>query len=91
MRCYDGADLLVVNNLSRFVQPVELDLREFDGLDPVELFGETVFPRITASCPTSSASGRTGSTGSGWSVAAHNWRHAARAAAALDQSGRARA
>ena len=33
-------------NLSRFVQPVELDLTKFVGHVPVELFGETVFPRI---------------------------------------------
>jgi maltose alpha-D-glucosyltransferase / alpha-amylase len=38
--------VLVVNNLSRFVQPVELDLSDFVGWVPVELFGETVFPKI---------------------------------------------
>ena len=36
-----------MNNLSRFVQPAEIDLRQFAGRVPVELFGETVFPRIT--------------------------------------------
>jgi maltose alpha-D-glucosyltransferase/alpha-amylase len=46
LRCYEGQVILVVNNLSRFVQPVELDLRKFIGYVPVELFGETVFPRI---------------------------------------------
>jgi maltose alpha-D-glucosyltransferase / alpha-amylase len=47
VRCHEDQTILVVNNLSRFVQPVELDLRNFAGYTPVELFGETVFPRIT--------------------------------------------
>jgi maltose alpha-D-glucosyltransferase / alpha-amylase len=38
--------LLCVNNLSRFAQAVELDLRVFNGYIPVELFGDTPFPRI---------------------------------------------
>jgi len=38
--------LLIVNNLSRFAQPVELDLSEWAGWTPVELFGETPFPKI---------------------------------------------
>src|SRR4029079_10365500 len=42
-RFYDGQTILVVNNLSRFVQPVELDLRAYEGCVPIELFGETVF------------------------------------------------
>ena len=46
VRSYRGQHILVVNNLSRFVQPVELDLRKYAGSVPVELFGETVFPRI---------------------------------------------
>ena len=46
LRCDENQTILVVNNLSRFVQPVELDLRLFAGALPVELFGETVFPRI---------------------------------------------
>jgi maltose alpha-D-glucosyltransferase/alpha-amylase len=47
LRCHEDQTILVVNNLSRFVQPVELDLSKFVGYLPVELFGETVFPRIT--------------------------------------------
>jgi maltose alpha-D-glucosyltransferase/alpha-amylase len=39
--------LLVVANLSRFVQPVELDLAAYQSLVPVELFGRTKFPPIT--------------------------------------------
>jgi maltose alpha-D-glucosyltransferase/alpha-amylase len=38
--------VLCVNNLSRFAQPVELDLRRFEGRVPVELLGGVHFPRI---------------------------------------------
>jgi maltose alpha-D-glucosyltransferase/alpha-amylase len=38
--------MLCVNNLSRFPQPVELDLRDHIGAVPVELTGHTPFPRI---------------------------------------------
>ncbi|MFW5878310.1 MAG: maltose alpha-D-glucosyltransferase, partial [Myxococcota bacterium] len=38
--------VLVVANLSRFVQCAELDLSEWKGLVPVELFGRTRFPPI---------------------------------------------
>jgi maltose alpha-D-glucosyltransferase / alpha-amylase len=38
--------MLVVANLSRFVQYVELPLAEFRGMVPVEVFGRTAFPRI---------------------------------------------
>ena len=42
-----GDDLvLCVNNLSRFPQPVELDLRRFEGYTPVELTGRVDFPQI---------------------------------------------
>jgi maltose alpha-D-glucosyltransferase/alpha-amylase len=46
LRCNEDQTILVVNNLSRFVQPVELDLSQFVGYTPIELFGETAFPRI---------------------------------------------
>jgi maltose alpha-D-glucosyltransferase / alpha-amylase len=39
--------VLCVNNLSRFAQPVELDLRRHAGCVPVELVGKVRFPRIT--------------------------------------------
>ncbi|WP_250279359.1 alpha-glucosidase C-terminal domain-containing protein, partial [Frankia sp. Cppng1_Ct_nod] len=35
-----------VANLSRFAQPVELDLRRFVGMVPVELLGGVGFPPI---------------------------------------------
>jgi maltose alpha-D-glucosyltransferase / alpha-amylase len=42
-----GADVvLVVANLSRFAQPVELDLERWMGLVPEEMFGRTPFPII---------------------------------------------
>jgi maltose alpha-D-glucosyltransferase / alpha-amylase len=43
----DGDDrILCVNNLSRFPQPVELDLRRFAGVAPVECMGGVTFPEI---------------------------------------------
>ena len=38
--------ILCVNNLSRFPQPVELDLRHWEGMVPVELLGGVPFPSI---------------------------------------------
>lgn len=46
VRRVDGELALVVNNLSRFAQPAELDLREFNGLTPVEMIGDITFPKI---------------------------------------------
>lgn len=43
----DGDDvMLCVNNLSKFPQPVELDLRRFEGMTPVEARGGVPFPAI---------------------------------------------
>ena len=38
--------ILCVNNLSRFPQPVELDLRRFEGMVPFEMLGGVRFPRV---------------------------------------------
>jgi len=38
--------VLCVNNLSRFPQPVELDLRRWEGVIPVELLGGVRFPQV---------------------------------------------
>jgi maltose alpha-D-glucosyltransferase / alpha-amylase len=46
VREYEGTKILCVNNFSRFVQPAQIDLREYQGLQPVELFGEIRFPPI---------------------------------------------
>ncbi len=44
----DGEEIiLVVANLSRFSQCVQLDLSPFNGMVPVELFGHTHFPAIS--------------------------------------------
>ena len=45
-RRYQDECVLVLANLSRFVQGVELDLSPYKGLVPVELFGRTEFPVI---------------------------------------------
>ena len=43
----EAADrILCVNNLSRFPQPVELDLRRFKGITPIECMGGVRFPPI---------------------------------------------
>jgi maltose alpha-D-glucosyltransferase/alpha-amylase len=46
LRSSDGETILCVSNLSRFAQPVELDLRQFAGATPVELIGRVPFPKI---------------------------------------------
>ena len=45
-RIFKDECILVVANLSRFVQTVELDLSEFSGSIPVEIFGRTEFPPV---------------------------------------------
>ena len=45
-RQYEDELILCVANLSRFVQPVELDLSPYKGYTPVELFGRVRFPTI---------------------------------------------
>ena len=44
VRRYGNERLLIVANLSRSAQYVELDLKEYAGLSPVELFGRQAFP-----------------------------------------------
>jgi len=46
IRQYDGETVLVVANLSRYAQYVELDLSRFEGHVPTEAFGKTHFPPI---------------------------------------------
>ncbi|HEY2158679.1 MAG TPA: maltose alpha-D-glucosyltransferase, partial [Isosphaeraceae bacterium] len=46
IRALDDQVVLLVHNLSRFAQPVELDLSDYEGMVPVELMGKTHFPRI---------------------------------------------
>jgi maltose alpha-D-glucosyltransferase / alpha-amylase len=44
---HEQETILVVANLSRFTQPVELDLSAFKQMVPIELFGRMKFPTIT--------------------------------------------
>jgi maltose alpha-D-glucosyltransferase/alpha-amylase len=41
-----GDTVLCVNNLSRFPQPIELNLQHWNGYTPVEMTGYVEFPRI---------------------------------------------
>ena len=43
---YNGEHILVVTNLSRFSQTVELELSPFRGMVPVEIFGRVKFPPV---------------------------------------------
>ena len=46
LRRLDDEQILCVANLSRFAQPVELDLSSLAGITPVEMLGYTEFPVI---------------------------------------------
>jgi maltose alpha-D-glucosyltransferase/alpha-amylase len=46
VRRYRDEAVLVVANLSRFAQHVDLDLSAFRGVAPMELFGQTRFPPV---------------------------------------------
>ncbi|MFL5560232.1 MAG: alpha-glucosidase C-terminal domain-containing protein, partial [Gemmatimonadaceae bacterium] len=46
MRRYQGENLLCVHSLSRYAQAVEIDLREFSGCVPVDLWSDQPFPAI---------------------------------------------
>jgi maltose alpha-D-glucosyltransferase/alpha-amylase len=46
LRRYQDETVLCVNNLSRYAQPVELDLSQYAGLVPVELWSCEPFPSI---------------------------------------------
>jgi maltose alpha-D-glucosyltransferase/alpha-amylase len=46
IREYGKDQVLVANNLAGTVQFVELDLRALEGSIPIEMFGNSLFPRI---------------------------------------------
>jgi maltose alpha-D-glucosyltransferase/alpha-amylase len=46
VRRYEDDNVLCVHNVARSAQAVELDLSQFAGLVPEEMFGRTRFPRI---------------------------------------------
>ncbi|WP_276373536.1 maltose alpha-D-glucosyltransferase [Chryseolinea sp. H1M3-3] len=45
-RSYEDETILVVVNLSRYIQPAELDLETYKGYIPVEIFSKNKFPPI---------------------------------------------
>ena len=47
VREYEGEAVLVVANLSRFVQAVWMNLERFKGMVPSELYGRMKFPEVT--------------------------------------------
>jgi maltose alpha-D-glucosyltransferase/alpha-amylase len=46
LRRYEGEQVLCVANLSRFAQPVDLDLSKLEGMIPVEMLGYVEFPVV---------------------------------------------
>ena len=50
-RSYEDETILVIVNLSKFSQPAEVDLAEFHGSVPVEIFSKNSFPRIKDNAP----------------------------------------
>ena len=51
LRSYEDEKILVLANLSRYAQPVTLDLQEMDGYCPIDLFSWNRFPRIRSKTP----------------------------------------
>lgn len=50
-RTYEDETILVVVNLSRFSQAAELDLSEFSGYVPIEIFSKNSFPEVREDGP----------------------------------------
>lgn len=50
-RNYEDEHMLVIVNLSRYVQPIELTLNEYAGYFPVEVFSKNKFPLIKEDHP----------------------------------------
>ncbi len=51
LRRFEDEIILVVVNLSRFAQAVELDLTEFAGTQPREVFSQNKFPKVRSDAP----------------------------------------
>ncbi len=45
-RSYENEHILVVSNLSKYSQAVELNLKEFRDANPIEIFSQNKFPKI---------------------------------------------
>lgn len=50
-RHYEDETLLIIVNLSKFSQPAEVDLAEYNGSVPVEIFSKNSFPAIKSGTP----------------------------------------
>jgi len=50
-RTYEDETMLVIVNLSRYIQPVELDLHDYQGYQPVEVFSKNKFPSVKSDTP----------------------------------------
>lgn len=50
-RTYEDETMLVIVNLSRYIQPCELDLETYRGYIPVELFSRNKFPSVKEGQP----------------------------------------
>jgi maltose alpha-D-glucosyltransferase/alpha-amylase len=50
-RTYEDETMLVIVNLSRYTQPVELDLSTFKGFAPIEVFSKNKFPLVKEDAP----------------------------------------
>jgi maltose alpha-D-glucosyltransferase/alpha-amylase len=46
VRTYEDDVMLCVHNFARSAQAVELDLSQWEGRHPIEVFGRSRFPRI---------------------------------------------
>ena len=50
-RSYGDEIILVIVNLSRYAQPAEIDLHEYKGMTPVEVFSQNSFPMVKEDVP----------------------------------------
>lgn len=50
-RTFEDETMLVIANLSRFPQPVELDLDQYKGFQPVEIYSKNKFPGVKDNTP----------------------------------------
>lgn len=50
-RTFKDETMLVIANLSRFPQPVELDLDQYKGFQPVEIYSKNKFPSVKDNTP----------------------------------------
>lgn len=51
VRCYEEETILVITNLSRYSQPVEINLDDYKGYQPVEIISKNKFPPIKEDTP----------------------------------------